>query len=599
MKSQLDSYHATHHLEGLFLVTLLDRIVYKMHTNKLYTFFLLIPMMVMFFINMINHTLFSNQLVQRAFIQDYPALWFTGIGIPVLSILLSKYINILSNVQVEILKFSKQDRTFHAFKRFKHILASILILCGSSKINKSWVVSQLNDQVITWTTYNGNLNIKFFPQTIEKFNIIGFFYWFVCIICWYLFITLILLFIYSVIHFILNFNKIKDLNNAINYPFFQDQIQLYIQYSSKIVNVFIFYYVTLQINDIIIEGFSTFLHHQNRIILLIISVIILSIYILITTVIMFRASYDSYEKKSLSKHFFVSEIKFDIFLIFIPTITLTIYYIFMSIVLKNESYEFKSSLTFIIFLMILLIIIINQVEKKKRSLHLKLLIKEINNLSIYASTIDDSYQKMRHYKHDITNILLGLRTYIDQKRYEELETYFYKEIVGQSPIINPHYQLLSQIVHITNLPLKGLIISKLNYLNTYNISLDLEIIDNPLKLPISDTQLCRIVGILIDNAIEAALSSDEKKVLFSMSTEDNQFEITIGNSYNFSPDLDKIFELNYSSKGPHRGTGLHSIKTILKSINATDLVTLITKDLFLQKIIINLDNELLLHKSIE
>lgn len=78
------------------------------------------------------------------------------------------------------------------------------------------------------------------------------------------------------------------------------------------------------------------------------------------------------------------------------------------------------------------------------------------------------------------------------------------------------------------------------------------------QLKISPYTLSRILGILLDNAIEAALNSVEKKINLDImpasqtGSKIKKATISIENSYsNKNVDLDKIREKGFSSKSSH------------------------------------------------
>ena len=96
-------------------------------------------------------------------------------------------------------------------------------------------------------------------------------------------------------------------------------------------------------------------------------------------------------------------------------------------------------------------------------------------------------------------------------------------------------------------------------------------------MPIYD--FSRMLGILLDNSLEASKDSDEKqvKILFRDSQRNNTQIITIENSYsNKDVDTSSIFEKGKTSKENHSGMGLWEVKQILKRNNNVNLIT--TKD---------------------
>lgn len=77
-------------------------------------------------------------------------------------------------------------------------------------------------------------------------------------------------------------------------------------------------------------------------------------------------------------------------------------------------------------------------------------------------------------------------------------------------------------------------------------------------------KLCEVVGILIDNAIEASIGLDEKFVYVDQFN-DNGFHMKIINNFKNSIDIDKMFYTNYSTKERSSGYGLSSINYLVKS----------------------------------
>ena len=77
-------------------------------------------------------------------------------------------------------------------------------------------------------------------------------------------------------------------------------------------------------------------------------------------------------------------------------------------------------------------------------------------------------------------------------------------------------------------------------------------------------KLCEVVGILIDNAIEASIGLDEKFVYVDQFN-DNGFHMKIINNFKNSIDIDKMFFTNYSTKERSSGYGLSSINYLVKS----------------------------------
>ena len=100
-------------------------------------------------------------------------------------------------------------------------------------------------------------------------------------------------------------------------------------------------------------------------------------------------------------------------------------------------------------------------------------------------------------------------------------------------------------------------------------------------------EFARVLGILLDNAIEASNECDEKivNITFRNDLKNNRQLITIENTYsNKDIDTEKIFEKGMSEKENHTGLGLWEVRKILKKNNNTNLFTSKTDKFFCQQL---------------
>ena len=92
-------------------------------------------------------------------------------------------------------------------------------------------------------------------------------------------------------------------------------------------------------------------------------------------------------------------------------------------------------------------------------------------------------------------------------------------------------------------------------------------------------EFARILGILLDNAIEASSECDEKiiNLVFREDAKNSRQLIILENTYkNKAIDTEKIFEKGITEKENHTGLGLWEVRKIVKKTRNTNLYT--TKD---------------------
>nr|WP_238480438.1 GHKL domain-containing protein [Clostridium chrysemydis] len=96
-------------------------------------------------------------------------------------------------------------------------------------------------------------------------------------------------------------------------------------------------------------------------------------------------------------------------------------------------------------------------------------------------------------------------------------------------------------------------------------------------------ELCRIIGILLDNAIEAAELSNDKIINVALVSNNNVKVIIVKNSYNGEkPNINLIFKEGYSTKNNNSGLGLKILKDIANKQRNIILDTRIDENYFTQ-----------------
>jgi two-component system sensor histidine kinase AgrC len=118
------------------------------------------------------------------------------------------------------------------------------------------------------------------------------------------------------------------------------------------------------------------------------------------------------------------------------------------------------------------------------------------------------------------------------------------------------------ISHIRDEGLKYLFIFKYTECNRRHIDFSL-FIDEAFNPDIPHTTLIELLGILLDNAIEAAGEADKMVVLVRLESTDG-YSIKVLNTFAFKPDLQHIFNDGYSTKAGHSGYGLNRLHQILR-----------------------------------
>ena len=115
---------------------------------------------------------------------------------------------------------------------------------------------------------------------------------------------------------------------------------------------------------------------------------------------------------------------------------------------------------------------------------------------------------------------------------------------------------------------KGVIASKLIEAQEKGIEIKVYIPNVIEYINFNSLDLCRILGIVLDNCIEASLESENPLITLSIIDEKDLTSIIILNTYKSNiKNTSELFKNGYSSKGEGRGIGLSNLKEILSNYN--------------------------------
>jgi len=227
---------------------------------------------------------------------------------------------------------------------------------------------------------------------------------------------------------------------------------------------------------------------------------------------------------------------------------------------------------------ILLIYFISSLYSLTRTNKLESTTQKLEQEQLYNQTLTLLYDNIRGFKHDFNNIVQGIGGYISTNNMEGLKEY-YSQILDDCQRVN-NLSLLSPEV-INNPAIYSLLTAKYHTATEFGIKINLEIfmdLSNIINMKIYE--LTRILGILIDNAIEAAKQCEEKEITitFRKDSKTRKQLFIIENTYtNKDVDISTIFEKGKTSKkdedSKNHGLGLWEIRQILKKNKNLDLYT--------------------------
>lgn len=208
----------------------------------------------------------------------------------------------------------------------------------------------------------------------------------------------------------------------------------------------------------------------------------------------------------------------------------------------------------------------------------------------YSKMMETQYTEVRKFRHDYKNVLLSLEGLIKDKDWSSLEHYFFSELSQESHSMNTDIIALERLVYIPNAEIRNIFYTKLSYAIAHQIQLNVEIDEHLPKLDQHLMALSRMLGIILDNAIEESQKYTQGQIDVLLTLMDQDLLIAVSNYTQARvQDLVHMNELGYSTKGTNRGFGLANLKEIANQAKF-ELYTDIDQDKFIQEIYIPINN---------
>ena len=211
----------------------------------------------------------------------------------------------------------------------------------------------------------------------------------------------------------------------------------------------------------------------------------------------------------------------------------------------------------------------------------------LNNLEEYEKMLD--YQRVAN--HENKNQLLVVRSLLKENENSDALNYV-NEVLDDKKDDND--VLFGRAKKIPSGGLQGIVYQKMLVMNDKNIKPILDVSNSVKKFKFEnlDTKLnydiCRIVGVFLDNSIEETEKLDEREIMLSMYEQNNDLVIEISNKFKNVPDLERLEEKGYSTKGKGHGYGLSLVNDIVNNNNQIINEKGITRNIFTQKLIIKM-----------
>ena len=226
-------------------------------------------------------------------------------------------------------------------------------------------------------------------------------------------------------------------------------------------------------------------------------------------------------------------------------------------------------------------------DRYEKKMELKQKRFEQRQMEQYMNKIQGLYLELKGFRHDFGNIITSLNLAIEEENIEDI-----KRI--QRDVLEECYGQLQKeeytgfdLGNIRDSALRSILSRGWIYAEEMGVKLTFETEDIIEKVPMRLLDLVRTVGILVNNAIEAAKMSQEKEVQIAVFNMPNGVHLIIKNSISDEPiNWNRLYEKGFSTKGDRRGMGLAIVKDLIGEYAAIFLETELINGRFTQSLVI-------------
>lgn len=197
----------------------------------------------------------------------------------------------------------------------------------------------------------------------------------------------------------------------------------------------------------------------------------------------------------------------------------------------------------------------------------------------YEKIINEQGKK----NHEYNNQLMVIKGYVNNP---ERLTEYLEEVIGDHRT-GQNYTV-KQLGFLPDGGVKGLLYHKLSKMEDNNIKYYLYVDQNIKDKDIESfdlktyRDLTKLLGVFLDNAIDAALKSEEKEIEVELKDKNDCLLLTISNTYDKNIDINKVGKSGFTTKGVGHRFGLSIVKDIARTNSEIETFSSKESDKFIQ-----------------
>lgn len=168
-------------------------------------------------------------------------------------------------------------------------------------------------------------------------------------------------------------------------------------------------------------------------------------------------------------------------------------------------------------------------------------------------------EDLRALRHDMNNHMSILQGLLTMEEYDDAKAYL--------STITEELTVANSFVFTDNKVLSVLLNNKISKASQLGITFEPELLTS--STPLSDSDLCAVIGNILENAIEASAQHENPYIYFSMKKANHQLLIQCDNTFTIPPVFEKGNLITTKSNKTYHGIGTKTIRSVVEVYHGT------------------------------
>ena len=204
--------------------------------------------------------------------------------------------------------------------------------------------------------------------------------------------------------------------------------------------------------------------------------------------------------------------------------------------------------------------------------------------SAYIEQMEQIQTEVRRFRHDFKNMMAGMYLQAGEGDLNAVQRFIQEMTEDFDRQAGSQIRLMNQLANVHITEVKGLLLEKLLQMQKAEVACELEVF-RPLEgTRIRSVDLCRCLGILLDNAVEEVCGRKDGYIHVMISSQEYCTTFRVKNTLYGMVDLGRLGMEGYSTKGEGRGLGLPGYQRILADCPGVSCSTSWAAGIFVQEL---------------